>query len=199
MPAQAPPVTDERSALVAYLVQQQDAFRAAIFGLSDEQAGRATASPSTLTVGSLLKHVTQVQESWLRCVLAAPGRPTDDRTMEQKYADHQDAWTWHEHDSVEAALASYDDVSARVLGAVRTVDLDAPVPVPPAPWNPSDIEAWSVRWVWFHLVEELARHAGHADIVREGVDGATMYELVAGREGWPETDWLKPWRPPATA
>ena len=52
-----------------------------------------------------------------------------------------------------------------------------------------------MRWVWFHLIEELARHAGHADIVREAIDGATMYELVAGREGWPETDWLKPWRP----
>jgi hypothetical protein len=46
-----------------------------------------------------------------------------------------------------------------------------------------------------HLLEELARHAGHADIIREHIDGATMYELMAGAEGWPETDWLKPWRP----
>jgi hypothetical protein len=45
--------------------------------------------------------------------------------------------------------------------------------------------------------EELARHAGHADILREAIDGATMYERIGGREGWPETDWLKPWRPPA--
>ena len=65
MPAQAPPVSDERSALVAYLVQQQDAFRAAIYGLSDAQAGLASAPPSTLTVGSLLKHVTQTQAHWL--------------------------------------------------------------------------------------------------------------------------------------
>lgn len=49
--------------------------------------------------------------------------------------------------------------------------------------------------IWFHLVEELARHAGHTDIVREALDGATMYALLAGREGWPETAWLKPWRP----
>jgi hypothetical protein len=114
--------------------------------------------------------------------------------MEEKYAAHAEGWTWHEHDTIEGALASYDGVCDRVLDAVRSADLDAPVPVPPAPWNPTDIDAWSVRWVWFHLIEELARHAGHADIVREGVDGATMYELVAGREGWPETDWLKPWR-----
>jgi hypothetical protein len=195
MPAQAPPVTDERSAIRAYVLQQQDAYRAAVFGLTDAQAGVAAAAPSTLTVGTLVKHVAQTQEAWLALVLAAPGRPRDDRTMEQKYADHQDGWTWQPHDTVEGALTVFDDVSERVLAAVATVDLDTAVPVPPAPWNPTDVEAWSVRWVWFHLLEELARHAGHADIVREAVDGATMYALVAGREGWPETDWLKPWRP----
>ena len=181
MPAQAPPVTDERAALHAYLVQQQDAFRCAAFGLTDAQAGVAASPPSTLTIGSLVKHVTQVQENWLMLVLAAPDRPVDDRTMEQKYAEHQDGWTWHDHDTLAAALAAYDDVCARVLDAVRDADLDTAVPVPPAPWNPTDVDAWSVRWVWFHLVEELARHAGHADIVREALDGATMYELVAGR------------------
>jgi len=66
-----------------------------------------------------------------------------------------------------------------------------------APWFPKEVSLWSVRWVALHLVEELARHAGHGDIIREAIDGATMYELVAGREGWPETPWLKPWRPPA--
>jgi hypothetical protein len=195
MPAQAPPVTDERSALAAYLLQQQDAFRSAAFGLTDEQAGLAASPPSTLTLGTLLKHVTQTQAHWLALALAAPESPQDDRTMEQRYAEHQDGWTWHPHDTLSAALAAYDEVSTRVLAAVRDLDLDTAVPVPPAPWNPTDVEAWSVRWVWFHLVEELARHAGHADLVREGIDGATMYELVAGREGWPETDWLKPWRP----
>ena len=54
---------------------------------------------------------------------------------------------------------------------------------------------WSVRWVVLHIIEELARHAGHADIIRESIDGATMYELIAGLEGWPETDWLKPFKP----
>jgi hypothetical protein len=45
------------------------------------------------------------------------------------------------------------------------------------------------------LLEELTRHAGHSDIIRESLDGATMYELMAGVEGWPETDWIKPWKP----
>ena len=45
-----------------------------------------------------------------------------------------------------------------------------------------------------HLIEELTRHAGHGDIIRESIDGATMYELMAGNLGWPETDWIKPWK-----
>ena len=100
-------------------------------------------------------------------------------------------------DPVRHALAAFDDASARVVAAVHSTDLATPVPIPDAPWNPQDVEAWSVRWVWFHLIEELARHAGHADIIREGVDGATLYELLAAHEGWPETDWLKPWKPAA--
>jgi hypothetical protein len=51
--------------------------------------------------------------------------------------------------------------------------------------------------VWFHLLEELARHAGHADIIRESIDGASAIELLAAREDWPEMPWLKPWRPVA--
>ena len=63
-------------------------------------------------------------------------------------------------------------------------DLDQPVPVPKGvPWFPDDVDAWSVRWVLLHLIEEIARHAGHADIVRESIDGATMYALMAGGRG----------------
>jgi hypothetical protein len=188
----APPVKDEREGLSAYLHQQQDAFRAAIFGLTDEQAGM-TPTPSALSVGALVKHVTFVQHGWLEQALAAPNAvpPSGDEV----YAEREAAFRWTDQDTVAGALAAFDAVSEAVLDAVRTVDLDLPVPVPPAPWNPRDVDAWSVRWVWLHLVEELARHAGHADIVREAVDGATMYELVAALDGVEETPWLKPWRP----
>ena len=74
-------------------------------------------------------------------------------------------------------------------------DLDAAVPVPrDAPWFPRDVDAWSVRWVFLHVISELARHAGHADIIRESIDGATMYELIAAAEGMEPTPWLQPWR-----
>ena len=74
-------------------------------------------------------------------------------------------------------------------------DLGTKVQLPKAPWMPSDPEGYSARWILLHIMEELARHAGHADIIREQIDGATMYALMAGIEGWPETEWLKPWRP----
>ena len=172
--------------------QQQDAFRAAIHGLTDEQAALAP-TPSSLSVGVLVKHAAQVQVGWLDQARTAP-EPVPDPGQEV-YAAWEAQWTWTEDDTVVGVVARLDEVSAQVLDAVRTLDPDTPVPVPSAPWFPRDVQAWSVRWVWLHLVEELARHAGHADIVREAVDGATMYELVAAKDGFPETDWIKPWRP----
>jgi len=197
MPANAPVVPTERDALVAYLVQQQDAFRTTTFGLTDEQASRAAVASSTLSLGGLLKHVTHCQQGWLDIAVAAPGRPAP-VDQEQAAAAYADEFAFAATDSLADALAAYDAVCAAVLDAVRTLDLEEDVPVPDAPWFPRDVPAWNRRWVWFHLVEELARHAGHADLVREAVDGATMYELMAGYEGWPETPWLKPWRPAET-
>lgn len=112
-------------------------------------------------------------------------------------ADYQDECVMREDESPAEILARFDVQAGEVLSILRDADPATPVPVPrDAPRFPRDVEHWSVRRVALHLVEELARHAGHADVIREAVDGATMYEPVAGRrEGWPETDWLKPWRP----
>lgn len=195
MPAHAVPVADERSALGAFLRQQQEALRTAAFGLTDAQAGERS-SPSDFRVGTVLKHVTVVSGDWLDSVLAAPGRPAP-APQEETMARWVGAFQWAEEESLETVLAAYDDICRRVLDAVATVDLDTAVPVPEAPWFPKDVEAWNVRWVWFHLLEELARHAGHADVVREGVDGAKSIELMAGREGWPATPWVTPWQPAA--
>ena len=65
----------------------------------------------------------------------------------------------------------------------RATDLDQPVPIPrDVPWFPRDVDFWSARWVLLHLIEETARHAGQADIIRESIDGATFYELMAAAE-----------------
>ncbi|HET8559459.1 MAG TPA: DinB family protein [Marmoricola sp.] len=198
MPAMPPPVTDERDGLVAYVAQQLDAFRAVAFGLTDEQA-RATPTASSLSIGALLKHASTTSAGWIARIVAAPDSPpADQRSGEERMRAYADDFVMREDETLADLLARFDHQAGETLRALRAADPDTPVPVPQdAPWFPKDVSHWSVRWVALHLVEELARHAGHADIIRETIDGATMYELVAGREGWPETPWLKPWRPPA--
>lgn len=199
MPAHVPPIRDERENLVAYLDQQRDAFASAAYGLTEEQI-RLAPTAGSLTMGGLVKHVATCESSWVDRIVAAPGLPETDRaSVEARAAAYGSDFLVTDEDTLDALLAQLNAVGVRTREVLSAADLDAPVPVPrDAPWFPRDIDAWSVRWVAMHLVEELARHAGHADIVRESIDGATMYELVAGREGWPETPWLKPWRRPVT-
>ncbi len=197
MPGTAPPVADEREAIAVFLRQQHDGIRNAAFGLTDEQA-HATPSASAISIAGLVKHTAHAERVWMSRVDAAPDAPPgDDRPVEERAADYGSDWD-ASTDTIEDLLATFDDVSAATEAAALDpgIDLNAPVPVPRgAPWFPQDIGAWSVRWVFMHLIEELARHAGHADIVREHLDGASMYELLAAAEGWPETPWLRPWVP----
>ena len=190
MALHVPPVANETDAIVAFLSQAQDAFRTLLHGLTPRQAALAP-SASSLSIGGLVKHVTAVQRTWLGSAEAAPDLPGPSGGVD----DYLDGFRFDETDSLEELLAAYDEVSTAVINAVRRLDLDTPVPVPEAPWFPKGVEAWSVRWVWWHLVEELTRHAGHGDIVRETVDGATMYSLVAARDGLPDLPWLAAWKP----
>jgi hypothetical protein len=194
MALHVPPVPDETGAIAAFLAQQQDAFRALLFGLTPAQAASAP-SASSLSLGGLVRHATAVQRTWLAAAEAAPASPEQTGGVE----DYLDAFRFDAASSLDDLLAEFDQVSAAVLDAVRRLALDTPVPVPEAPWFPRDVEAWSVRWVWWHLMEDLARHAGHGDIIRETVDGATMYALVAARDGLPDLPFLKAWRPVAGA
>ena len=76
-------------------------------------------------------------------------------------------------------LETYAAVARETESIVAQTDLDQPVPIPKGvPWFPQDVEAWSVRWVLLHLIEETARHAGHADLIREAIDGASVYMLA---------------------
>jgi uncharacterized damage-inducible protein DinB len=195
MPGNAPALTDEKALLLAYIAQQREGVRNAAFGLTDEQARQAPTA-GTLSIGGLVKHVADNERHWIDIALDQD-RARSRAEQEQDYAD---GFRLREDETLAGVLAAYAEVAATTEAALAGVSLDQPVPVPKGvPWFPDDVEAWSVRWVLLHILEETARHAGHADIVRESIDGATMYELMAGAEGWPETEWLKPWRPPAAA
>jgi uncharacterized damage-inducible protein DinB len=191
MPGQAPALTDERELLLAYVAQQRDGIRYAAHGLTDEQA-RLTPTRSTLSIGGLVKHVADMERGWMDLVVQ--------RQRDQSPETYLDGFRLTADETLADVLARYDEVARETASIVRgIVDMNQPVPVPKGvPWFPDDVEAWSVRWVLLHLVEETARHAGHADIIREAIDGATMYPLMAAAEGWPATDWLKPWEPATT-
>ncbi|OBB01633.1 hypothetical protein A5662_13245 [Mycobacteriaceae bacterium 1482268.1] len=198
MPGMPSPANDERQTLIEFLRYHQNAFFAVAYGLTDEQA-RSTPSVSALSIGGLVKHVAGVQHSWMARVAAAPeAPPRDDRPFEEQAAGYQDQYVMRDDETLDDLLATLRAQNTETLRLFAEADLDTQVPVPhDVPWFPQDLDFWNVRWVAMHLIEELARHAGHADIVRESIDGATMYELMAANEEWPETDWIKRWKPTA--
>lgn len=183
MPALAPPVSDERDGLCGFLRHQQAAFVAVAHGLTDQQA-RSRPTVSALSLGGLIKHVTGVQRTWMQRVAAAPHEPpADPRPLEERFREFEDSFVMRAGETLSGILSAFTAQNADTLRLAARADLEAAVPVPKdEPWFPRDVAAWSVRWVLLHLIGELARHAGHADIIREGIDGATMHELVAAAE-----------------
>jgi uncharacterized damage-inducible protein DinB len=197
MPALASPVADERSALREYLAYHQSAFFAVSYGLTDEQA-RMTPTVSELSIGGLVKHAAEMQRNWMARVAAAPDAPPrDPRPFDQIAKDFADQHTMRADETLDGLLKTLEAENANSLHLVETADLDAKVPVPQdIPWFPKGIKDWSVRWVILHVINELTRHSGHADIIRESIDGATMYELLAGLEGWAIDGFVQPWKKP---
>ena len=188
MPGTVRPVADEREGLLAYLAQQRYVLRLTAYGLTEAQV-RAAPLAGELSVGGLVKHVAAVETNWIDMVLQ--------REREQSVDDYMDNFRLAPDETMAGVLDHYDDVARDTEAAIAGIaDLGQAVPVPrDVPWFPDDVEAWSVRWVLLHLITETARHAGHADIVREAVDGATAYPLMAAAEGWPATPWMQPWEP----
>jgi uncharacterized damage-inducible protein DinB len=190
MPGDARPVTDERDSLISFLGQQRHVLKVAAFGLTDAQA-RERPSRSSLSVGGLIKHVASTEQGWVDRIRGLPEAGSVD--------DYVESFTVGDDETLAEILARYDQVAAATDAFAADVDLDQPVPVPPdVPWFPKDVDAWSARWVLMHVIEETARHAGHADIVREHLDGATAIPLMAAAEGWPPSPWIQPWQPAAS-
>ena len=174
MASQVPPTTDERDNLLKYVAQQRDTFRYVAHGLSDEQA-RLRPTVGELSIGGLIKHVATMERGWIAVVKGEPE------------VSDENEFTMLPEETLAGLLAELEKVGEETKAVVLRLPMDHPVPIDKSvPWNPQDVDAWSLRWVLGHLIEELARHAGHADIVREAIDGKTMYELQAMADGWHE-------------
>jgi hypothetical protein len=182
----------EGEVLAGYIEAQLAALRAAAFGLTEEQA-RATPCHSALSIGGLIKHATYVMGQRLR-ERANPGAMPD----ESDYALFLGSFALGEDESLESALARFDEVRDTYLANLRATDPGADMIAPPAPWDGLFEPTDSVqRFAIVHHVEELARHAGHADIIREQLDGASAASLLMALEGRPGNDFIKPWTPTA--
>jgi hypothetical protein len=178
MPGTVRPVADERDGLLAYLAQQRLALRATVHGLTDEQARATPTTSSTLSLGGLIKHAAVCERGWIAGNIA-------NRLPDGGGRDWGTEFQLQEGETVESVLALYDEVARETEAIIAEIpDLGQPVAVPPAPWFPKNVKFWSVRWVLLHAIEETARHGGHADILREALDGKTWYELMAAQEGW---------------
>ncbi|MFF6786315.1 DUF664 domain-containing protein [Streptomyces sp. NPDC012510] len=167
---------DERGALLAFLAEQRGGLRRSVLGLTDEQASTKP-SASELSLAGLLKHVIEVEQWWIA------------KAKDEQPAVQRDRSNWHEcftlvgDETVESQLAYWEKVAAETESFVRTApSLDDTFPLPDEPWFPPN-ERVSLRWLALHLIRETARHAGHADIIRESLDGATAFELVAKEQG----------------
>jgi uncharacterized damage-inducible protein DinB len=166
-------VTGERADLLAALAKQRYFLRHTTRELTDDQAGRRT-TVSALCLGGLIKHVTSVEEHWSRFIVAGPS-PADDfsNMTEEDWAHREDGFKLLPGETLAGVLDAYAEVARRTDELVATLpDLDAGHPLPEAPWNPPG-EKWSARRVLLHMIAETAQHAGHADIIRESLDGST--------------------------
>ncbi|MEV5873399.1 DinB family protein [Streptomyces sp. NPDC052101] len=163
---------DERGALLAFIEEQRGGIRRALLGLTEEQA-RTRPTASELSLGGLLKHAAEVEQGWIA------------RAKQEPPAIRRDQSNWHEtfqligEETVASQLADWERVAAETEKFIRSApSLDDTFPLPPDPWFPPATRV-SLRWLCLHLIRETARHAGHADIIRESLDGRTAFELVA--------------------
>ncbi|MFD3540360.1 DinB family protein [Streptomyces sp. NPDC058662] len=155
---------DERGTLLAFVEAQRTAIRESLLGLTEEQAA-SSPSASELSLSGLLKHVAECELSWLRMAQQQP----NERVRDEK--SWGEMFRLVEGESIPGLLAFWDGVAEQTAAFIAEVpSLDDSFPLPPAPWFPQDAKV-SMRWMLLHLVEEFARHAGHADIIRETVDG----------------------------
>jgi uncharacterized damage-inducible protein DinB len=161
----------ERSDLLAMLATHRQFLRYTTRDLTDEQA-RARTTVSELTLGGLIKHVTDVERGWAQFIVDGPSALGDASAMtEADWAKRANAFRLLDGETLAGVLDAYEATAAATTELVAALpDLDATQPLPIAPWfAPS--ERWSARRALLHIITETAQHSGHADIIRESLDG----------------------------
>lgn len=150
-------------------------------------------------MGGLVKHAAYGLTGYLRR-MQAPGEVASEPFTPERYAGYFGSFALTDDETLEGVLTDLEAAAAGYLAAVRAADPDRRTIQPPAPWDGRDEPSETVERVHLlHAIEEMARHAGHADMLREQIDGATSAELEAAVDGHPANAFVTPWQAPKTA
>ena len=175
--APSPSSSTERADLVEALRRHRDFLRFTVKDIDDDQARQRT-TVSELTLGGLIKHVTTTEKGWAEFIVEGPAsRPVIDwETVDWQNPPEQvrafmDSHRMTNSETLESLLEQYDSVARATDELVHSLpDLDASHPLPEAPWFEPGAR-WSARRTLLHILAETSQHAGHADIIREALDG----------------------------
>ena len=163
-----PPRHSEAAEILGMLHNQRQLLRATARGLSDAQ-GRERSTVSELTIGGLLNHAATTERFWI------------DVFAERAEAFNFDPgqYVMPEGTTMAGLLDAYVKVEEDTARTVAELGgLDTMVPLPAFPWS-AETQRWPRRRVLFHLLREIAHHCGHADIIREAIDGANTTAQMA--------------------
>lgn len=162
------PATGERADLLASLTAHRGFLRETLRGMTDEQAAQRS-TVSELCLGGIVKHVATAESQWADFIEGGAAGMSATSGGEVEWAGQ---FAMLPGDTLAGVLDRYAAVAARTDALVAVLpDLDAGHELPPAPWFEPGAR-WSARRVLLHLIAETAQHAGHADIIRESLDGA---------------------------
>ncbi|MFF4652957.1 DinB family protein [Streptomyces sp. NPDC001380] len=163
----------ERGDLLRILSDQRRLLRIAVRGVTDEDARRRT-TVSGLTLGGILRHVTACERSWVGLMTRGDG------VMPEGMLDG-DQHRMRDDETVAGLLDDYAAAARETEEAVAALEsLDRQCLLPRFPWGPQEDVHWSARFVLLHVLRETAHHCGHADIVREALDGSSTTAQMAG-------------------
>ncbi|MFC0547145.1 DinB family protein [Kutzneria chonburiensis] len=158
-------LTGEHADLLEALGKHRFFLRHTVQGLTDEQAA-LTPTASELCLGGLIKHVTRAEKGWYDFMISGPEAHSG-----QDFEGHVTSFRMLPGETLAGLLADYEAVAARTDELLTSgADLNQSQPLPEAPWFPPNTR-WSFRRVLTHVIAETAQHAGHADIIRETIDG----------------------------
>ena len=159
LPAAKALAEDERAVLLGYLTYHRAVLARKVDGLRDEQARLTACPPSTLTLLGLIRHMTDVERWWFRRVLQAEDIPA--------LFDDDEEWRVPADATIAEAMAAYWSEIETIDRHLVTASMDDHNLGDPDPGQ------HTLRRTIVHMIEEYARHCGHADLIREAIDGAT--------------------------